>query len=297
VTDAADRPLLLDEAFLHRLERLALRTRRVGRAVGARPGARRVPAADFIDHRPYSPGDDRRHIDWPAVARHDEVHVKIGRVTHAADVHVALDNSPSMAIGAHKRRAALELAAALAWMSLAHGDRVTVLPFPSDADVWGPAAGGRLGASVLRHLSSLRPGVTPSTRLEPVVRGVAQRARVGGLLVVISDLWVADDFDMALAAVPPPRWDVLVLHMLSAEEREPTVDGATELIDAESGERVSIAVDDDVRAAYRAALHRRVDRLRSMVGGRGAAYALVPTEWPLERAVVPYLQRRSLLVD
>lgn len=296
-SSAAVGDVLLDEGLLHRLERLSLVTRRVGRTVGARPGARRVPAADFIDHRPYSPGDDRRHIDWHAVARHDEVHVKIGRVTHAADVHVAIDNSASMGVPEAKRRSALELAAALGWMSLAHGDRVTIRPFPGPEAGWGPASGGNRGGDLLGWLGALQPESTLPTRLEPVLREVAGRAPIGGLLLVISDLWLVDDLDVALAWVPPPRWDVLVLHVLSPEELEPSIDGIVEIVDAETNERVPLLVDEHVRAEYRNTLNRRIDRMRALAGARGAGYALLPSEWPLERAVIPYLQRKSLLVD
>ncbi|MFN2114922.1 MAG: DUF58 domain-containing protein [Anaerolineae bacterium] len=290
--------VLLDDDLLRRIERLSLRTRRSGARVGNRPGARRTPAADFIDHRPYSPGDDRRHIDWPAVARHDEVFVKVGRVTHAADVYIVLDISRSMAELPGKHRMSLELAAALGWMSLAAGDRTTVVPFPAigASASWGPASGTGRGADLLAHLSQLATVSASASHLESVVSDVAARAPAGGLLVVVSDLWVADDFDVALARVPSPRWDVLVLHVLDTDELEPTVSGALEVVDCETDEAVTLVVDDAAIAEYRVELNRRLDRLRSLVGARGASYALLPSDWPLERAVIPYLQRRALLV-
>lgn len=213
-----------------------------------------MPAADFIDHRPYSPGDDRRHIDWPAVARHDEVYVKVGRVTHAADVHILLDISQSMGATYGKRRMSLELAAALGWMSLAAGDRTSLVTFPgTDRRArWGPASGGARGADLLEHLGQMGHSSVPGSRLEPALQEVSRRAPAGGLLVVISDLWVTDDFDIALTRVPPPRWDVLVLHVLDPDELEPQLDGALELRDSETEEAVTIVVNEAVRSEYRA---------------------------------------------
>jgi uncharacterized protein (DUF58 family) len=232
------------------------------------------------------------------VARHDEVFVKVGRVTHAADVHVLLDTSESMWATEGKSRMSLELAAALGWMSLAAGDRTSVTPFPSAGRRvrWGPASGSARGADLLAHLSGLGPSAGLGSRLEPAMHEASRRAPVGGLLVVISDLWVADDLDVALSRVPPPRWDVLVLHVLDPGELEPELDGALELTDSETDEAVTIVVDEHVRSEYRAALNARLDRLRALVGARGASYALLPSDWPLERAVIPYLQRKSLLV-
>ena len=61
---------LFDEAFLRRLERLNFRT--VPSLRGVMTGERRSrnlrPALDFSDHRPYSSGDDLRHVDWNAYA-------------------------------------------------------------------------------------------------------------------------------------------------------------------------------------------------------------------------------------
>lgn len=292
-----DTPLVFDDAFLRRLERLSLRVRRIGQAVGGRPGTRRTPAADFVDHRAYSPGDDQRHIDWHAAARHDEVFVKVGREHQSAGVHVVLDVSTSMGAWPAKRRLSRELAAALGWLSLATGDRVTVVPFPEvpGAATWRMGGGTGLGTACVRYVAGLATAAEPATALAPAVRRATRHGGAGGLVVVISDLWLADDLETALAAAPPPRWDVLVLHVLDRAEISPGIDGPVELVDAESGARLVVTVDDALRAAYRAALNARLEQVRAAAGRHGAAYALVPADWPLERAVIPYLQRRSIL--
>jgi len=294
---AAVNALSFDDAFLRRLERLTLSVRRVNVAVGDRPGTRRAPAADFIDHRPYSPGDDQRHIDWHAAARHDEVFVKVGRVQQSADVHLVLDISPSMLAWPAKRRLALELAAALGWMSLAQGDRVTLHPFPAPphAAAWQPARGKGRGSAFLRYVAALPRVDGAASEIAPAVRAAVRPSAIGGLVVVISDLWVVDDLDAALALAPPPRWDVLVLNVLDRSEISPVMDGAVELIDVESGADHRLLVDEPLRTAYRAALNARLERVRRLVTGRGATFALLPADWPLEQAVIPYLQRRAVL--
>jgi hypothetical protein len=88
---------------------------------------------------------------------------------------------------------------------------------------------------------------------------------------------------------------VLVLHVLDRTELEPTLSGPLELVDAETGESVSLLADEALRAEYRHALQARLERLRRAVGRRGATYALIPADWPLERAAVPYLRRRAIL--
>jgi uncharacterized protein (DUF58 family) len=289
---------LFDAAFVQRLEGLRLRARRLSGAQGAgRPGRQLTPAADFIDHRAYSPGDDLRHIDWPAMARHDQVHVKIGRMPRATRVHLLLDTSASMAAVPEKRTLSRQLAAALGWLSLAAGDRVTLRPFPAVSGGWGPASGPGVSAALLAALSSLPDSTTSETRFDSAVAATARDGAAGGLAVVISDLWLDDDLEAALGRLPAPRWEVIVLHVLSRAELHPQPLGPVELVDSETGASMVVAVDGAMIDAYRQALHARLERLRRAVGRRGATYALIPADWPLERAVVPYLRRRAILAQ
>jgi uncharacterized protein (DUF58 family) len=289
--------LRFDDAFLRRLERLSLRAHRVTGAAGGRPGTLRIPAADFIDHRPYSPGDDQRHIDWPAAARHDALFVKVGRAAQAASVHLLLDVSASMAAPSRKWLLARQLVAALGWMSLVHGDRVSVDCFPlaQGQSCWGPFSGAGRGRGLLAFVSSLAPRHGRRTNLLPAVKQAVNARQTGGLLVLVSDLWVVDDLDSALSFVRPPRWEALVLQVLGRGELAPSRMGALELEDSESGETLTLDVDEAALAEYRTALNARLERLRQLAGRHGAGYALLPADWPLERAVVPYLQRRMIL--
>jgi uncharacterized protein (DUF58 family) len=296
--DAAREALLFDDAFVRRLERLALRVRQVAPAVGSRSGQRRTPAADFVDHRAYSPGDDLRHIDWPALARHDAVFVKLGRVAQAAEVRILLDVSPSMAATGDKWRLALELAAALGWLGLSRGDRVVVAPWPrGGAAPWGPASGAARGASLLAWLRALGPSFTPSAPppgIADAVRSVVSDA-AGGALLVISDLWRVDDLDRALTLAPRARWDRVVLQILDPREIRPVATGAETLLDSETGERLTLQIDEALCDAYIAALRTRLDSVATRCAAAGAAWALLPADWPLEQAVVPYLQHRGMI--
>lgn len=291
-------PVVFDDAFLRRLERLSLRARRAVGIVGGRPGPRRTPAADFVDHRPYSPGDDLRHIDWHAAARQDDVFVKLGRAPQAASVHLLLDTSPSMSAWGAKRTLSMHLAAGLGWMSLAAGDRLAVARCPAGGaeTVWGPASGTGRAPALLAWLSGLDPGPGQATELLPVVDGLVRAAPAGGLLVLLSDLWLADDLDAVLRRVPPPRWEVLLLQILDRLELDPQLGGPCLVVDAESGAALRLAVDAGTHSDYRRALGERLERLRMVANARGATYAMLPADWPVEQAVVPFLQRRAVLM-
>ena len=71
--------------------------------------------------------------------------------------------------------------------------------------------------------------------------------------------------------------------------------GAVALTDAESGAELHLELDEETAGRYRQALSFRLEQLRAVAAARGATYALVPADWPLEQAVLPFLQRRALV--
>lgn len=295
---SADPARLFDEAFLRRLERLSLQAQRTLRghpAGGEHLSLNRLPTTIFSDHRPYSPGDDYRHVDWNAYAHHDEIVVKLGEVEQSVAVHVLLDVSRSMAWGSPpKLRSAQRLVAALSYLALSHNDRLIVTPF-GDAPLtaFGPAHGkGRL-IELLRFVERLQPD--QPTALGSALMTYARRYERGGLLVICSDLLAPEGLEQALRALPPPRWQTLVLHLLDQRELRPELAGPIELEDAETGQRLPLTLDAPTLAAYRRNVAEWQERLASACARHGAAYAQVLAHWPLEQQVVPYLRARRIL--
>jgi hypothetical protein len=71
--------------------------------------------------------------------------------------------------------------------------------------------------------------------------------------------------------------------------------GPLELEDAETGQRLPLMLDAETVAAYRRNVTAWQELIADACARRGATYAQVLTEWPLERAVVPYLRARRIL--
>ncbi len=289
---------LFDEAFLRRLERLSLQAQRTLRgnpSSGEHLSRNQLPTTIFSNHRPYSHGDDYRYVDWNAYAHHEEVFIKLGEVEQNVPIHLLLDVSRSMAWGTPpKLRAAQQLVGALGYLALAHNDRLRVAPFgAAPLRPFGPTQGkGRL-IELLRFVERLQ--ATETTSLARALGAYAGAHSHGGLLVLISDLLAPEGLDAGLRALPPPRWQVLVLHVLDQRELEPSLSGPLELEDAETGQRLPLTLDAATVAAYRRNVTAWRERIAEVCARRGATYAQVLTEWPVERAVVPYLRARRIL--
>jgi uncharacterized protein (DUF58 family) len=289
---------LFDEAFLRRLERLSLQTQRTLRGApsgGEHPSRQQLPTTIFSDRRPYSAGDDYRYVDWNAYGHQDQLFIKLGEVEQDVSVHVLLDVSRSMAWGAPpKLRAAQQLVAALGYLALAHSDRLHVVPFgTAPLRPFGPAQGKSRLVELLRFIEGLQP--TEQTAAARVLRSYAASHGPGGLLVLVSDLLAPDGLMEGLRALPPPSWQVLVLHVLDRRELLPDLQGPLELEDAETGQRLPLTLDAATLVAYRRNVAAWQERIADMCARRGATYAQVLTDWPLERAVVPYLRARRIL--
>ncbi len=289
---------LFDEAFLRRLERMSLQAQRTLRgnpSSGEHPSRRRLPTTIFSEHRPYTRGDDVRYVDWNAYARQEHVLVKLGEAEQDVHVHLLIDASRSMSVGHPLRlRLAQQLVGALGYLALAHSDRLHVAPFgPEVLRSFGPAQGKSRVIELFRFIEGIAP--QPDTRVAAVLAGYARQHPQGGLLVVCSDLLAPDGLEEGLRLLAPPRWQVLVLHLLDQRDLDPRLQGPLELEDSETGQRLALTLDDATLRAYARAAREWREGIARLCARRGVRYAPILSHWPLERQVIPYLHARRLL--
>ncbi len=295
--ERSDAPLF-DEAFLRRMERMSLQAQRTLRgnpSSGEHPSRHQIPASIFSDHRPYSSGDDLRYVDWNAYARQNQVLLRLGEAEQDVNVHLLLDASRSMTTGDPQRmRLAQQLVGALGYLSLAHSDRLQIVPFgPAAMPAFGPTQGKARMIEMLRFVQNLAP--QPATSLSAVIRQHARHHPRGGMIVICSDLLAPEGLAEGLVTLAPPRWHALVLHMLSPDDLRPDLRGPLELEDSETGQRLQLTLDDQTLATYRSSVASWRERLAQECARRGVTYAPIMSNWPLEQQVVPYLRSRRLL--
>jgi uncharacterized protein (DUF58 family) len=91
----------LDPAALMQVGSLELRAR--GVVEGLISGMHRSPqqgfSVEFAQHRPYSPGDDPRHLDWKVMGRTDKLYLKQYVRETNLDLTILVDASGSMHYG------------------------------------------------------------------------------------------------------------------------------------------------------------------------------------------------------
>ena len=295
---------LFDEKTLRKLDRLALVAAQVraGQIKGERRSTKRGTSIEFADYRNYVRGDDLRRLDWNIYARLARPFIKLLEEEEDLAVHVLLDSSRSMDYGEaeqHKFRYAQRLAAALCYIALAAGDRLTVTPvrFIREGSAlkehYGPARGRAHTLRLLHFLEGLEPGGL--TDLDAQLRTYALEARRPGLAFVISDLFSASGYREGLSALQGRGYEVTVLHLLTPDEVDPPLAGDLRLIDCETGAPQDVTLDGGLRDLYRRRVGDWRREIETFCLKRGLHYVPVTTDLAWDELVLYQLRQRGLI--
>lgn len=287
---------LLTPALLGRLERLELVSRKIfrGRMKGERISRRKGQSVEFADFRNYVPGDDLRLIDWNLYARLDQLFLKLFQEEEDLHFHALIDTSASMNFGTpNKLRVAKQLAAALGYVGLCHGDRVCVRAMGQSGHN-APVLRSRGSFwKMLNYLDGLSGGENVS--LHDGVKDFVTRGGGSGVVVLITDMMDKEGYESALRMLVGRQIDVFVLQVLSQEEIDPPLRGDRRLIDVEDGDAAEITVNQFVLDKYQANLKAFLNQIRQYCAKRSIVHVMVPTDTPIETVVTKYLRTRGVV--
>lgn len=282
--------LLASAEFRGRLKRLRLAAERL--AAGRRRGQRTSRAIggglEFAGHRPYSPGDDTRYLDWNAHARLDQLVLKQFEAPGELTVVLGVDCAPTMRFGSpDKLDHAKTLAAAIGYLSLHAGDRCVLNPLPVGSD--GKA---RSFQSVGQELPLLESLDRLSARDDPARilqwLGSIRELRGDLLVVLVTDFLNRKPMLEALRELGRMRAKTLVIHTVAPEEVHPELAGRTkvELVGSRTRNSVTLDIDAAVLEEYR----REFEQFRFAIAAacRRARAGLVETltAWEMEELVL-----------
>jgi len=232
-------PVMLTKELIANVRRIEIRTRRIvdELTAGAYHSVFKGRGMEFDEVREYQPGDDVRTIDWNVTARFGRPFIKKFVEERELTVFLVVDVSGSGDFGStdrSKNEHAAELAALLAFSAIRNNDRVALLLFTDDQELFVPPRKGR--RHVLRLVRDLlawertRAGTDIARALESMMRLADRRA----IVFLISDL-LDSGFDKALA-VAARRHDVVALRIMDRREVALPRLGNVWVEDAESGE-------------------------------------------------------------
>lgn len=290
---------LFDPEFLDRLRALFLRLRR--RKQLRKKGIQSTPATgftrEFKDFRSYTPKDDYRAIDWRLYARLDRLFIRLYEEIQEFHVHVVIDASESMRSPfPEKRRTALKLAVALAYMGLVGHHRVSLHAMRDSMEAPSPPLKG-LGSlqRVLDYASSLEFGGV--TNLSHCFESFQPGRRRYGIIFVISDLYGRDVNEAGQSIQHAAAWpgEVHFIQVHHPREANPDLEGEFELVDAETGEQRRIWLTPKDRLRYEERFQAFLDGIDRACQARQIDYQRWRTDQAFDDLFLELLSRGSAL--
>ena len=221
---------------------------------------------DFEELREYVPGDDVRHIDWNVTNRMGRPFVKRYREERELTMILVVDVSASGEFGStlrSKRHLAAEVAGTLAFAAARSGDKVGLLLFSQEVELFVPPAKGRRHLlRVLREILFFEPKHR-GTNVGVALKHANHRLGHRSMVFLLSDFLQPADHEMARAiGQTNARHDLICVHLHDPREAELPDAGLATLEDAETGELVELNLGRAaVREQYAAANAARLAAL------------------------------------
>lgn len=243
--------------ILRKVRRIELRTRGLVRESfgGEYRSSFKGEGIDFEDFREYQPGDEVRAIDWNVTARMRRPFVKKFTEEREMTVLLCVDISASGnygSVGPSKREIMAEVSALIAFSALQNKDKVGLVLFSEDVELYLPPRKGvahalRLIREVLHHQAEGR-----ATSLTGLVHLLKNTQRKRALVFLLSDFLFPEQLSNDLRVVNRKHDLVAIQVSDPAELALPSV-GRVCLEDPETGQQTEINTSNPrVRSAYAA---------------------------------------------
>ena len=214
----------------------------------------------------------------------------------SSDLHfyTLVDDSLSMDFGnPSKFFTGCRIAAALSYIGLCRGDRVSVSTFSKAGNPL--VVRGRTSAPRLIGYLEQSACQNPAPSMEDSIRRFCLKNTGKGIVVVVTDLMNKTGFETALKMLVAREMDIYVIHILSPEELEPKLTGDLKLLDCEDSDQREVSISASLLNRYRQTLDAFIESARSFCNRRSIAYVSVRSDQEIDPLLNEYLRSRGLV--
>ena len=185
------------KALLKKVRKIEIKTRRLSDHVfgGEYHSTFKGRGMTFSEVRQYQYGDDVRSIDWNVTARYNEPFVKVFEEERELTLMLLVDVSGSEAFGTQtqfKRDYLTEIAATLAFSALQNNDKVGLLLFSDQVELFIPPKKGRSHIlRIIRELLEFDP-TSKKTNISNALEYLSGVLKKKAIVFVLSDFRDSD---------------------------------------------------------------------------------------------------------
>lgn len=232
------------EEILKKVRKIEIKTRGLSQNIfaGQYHSAFKGRGMAFAEVRSYQFGDDVRDIDWNVTARYHRPFVKVFEEERELTVMLLIDVSGSLDFGTRhqmKRDVVTEVAATLAFSAIQNNDKIGVVFFSDQVEMYIPPKKGRKHILyIIREMLDFHPKSQKtdiSMALEYLNRVIKRRCTA----FLLSDFYDTHDFEKPLQ-IANQKHDVVAVQVYDPRARSLPDIGLLKVVDAETGHEMFI---------------------------------------------------------
>lgn len=253
---------MISTELIKKIRHIEIRTRRLvnDSYAGEYHSVFKGRGMEFDEVRPYQYGDEIRTIDWNVTARTGQPYVKRYVEERELTVMLVVDASASENFGSvnrFKREVAAELTAVLSFAATTNNDKVGLLIFTDQVELYIPPRKGRRHVlRVIRELLAFEPK-NRGTDIKMALETVNQLLKRRSIIFLVSDfLAEAESYRQALA-ITNKRHDLVAVDLHDPLEKGIKNVGLIALEDPETGD---IAWVDTGSRTWQKAYRQRLNK-------------------------------------
>jgi len=249
----------------------------------------------FSEVRPYAYGDDVRNIDWNVTARYRTPFVKVFEEERELTMLLAVDISRSEWFGTQtdlKKNMITEIVATLAFSAIQNNDKVGLVLFSNEIELFIPPAKGRSHVlRIIRELVDFHPkknGTDISNTLKFIYNILKKKA----IVFLISD-FMDEDFEQTLKIVGR-KHDLTGIKVFDPMEKDMPDLGLVLLEDLETGKKKYVDTSNkQIRRVHNATFLKRDNYFKKSFQQAGAGVIRISTQESYIKKLLQYFKQRS----
>ena len=282
---------MTSEELLKRVRKIEIKARKLSRNIfaGEYHSQFKGRGMAFSEVREYQPGDDVRSIDWNVTARLNKPYIKVFEEERELTVMLLVDVSGSRNFGTlsqMKRDMMAEVAATLAFSTIANNDKVGVIFFSDKIEKFIPAKKGKTHVlHIIRELLSFEPS-SSGTDIAQALQYFTNAQKRHCTAFLISDFIGAGAMYKPLL-IASNRHEVNAIQIYDRREAELPNVGLVKFHDAETGN--DLWVDTaivNVRNDYAQAWRNSQNELEQLFTRTGIDHVSVRTDEDYVKALM-----------
>ncbi len=283
--------------LLKKVRKIEIKTRRLSDHIfgGEYHSTFKGRGMTFSEVRQYQYGDDVRSIDWNVTARTNEPYIKVFEEERELTMMLMVDVSGSEYFGTIERfksEIITEIAATLAFSATQNNDKVGLILFSDDVELYIPPKKGRRHVlRIIRELIEFNPK-SKKTNVAEALKFLSNVLKKKAIVFIMSD-FIADDYQHTLK-IASGRHDVTGIRVFDKHEEAIPNLGMVLMEDEETGAQMLVNTNSHkVRHNYSRFYNEKVEYFKDSFAKSGAGVINCRVDESYVKKLLGYFKRRG----